>query len=131
MRIEKGIAYCGLACCVCKENETCTGCKNDGCKNSSNCSISKCCKDKGIEGCYACSEFPCGEEMLQKLRVYGFQRFIQEYGEYELLKFLKSNEQKGIVYHYPGQLIGDYDVCETYEELKDFIINGKPKIRTY
>ena len=125
MRTEKGIAYCGLACCVCSENETCAGCRNNGCKNASTCSISKCCREKGIKGCYACIEFPCDKEMLHKPRVYGFQRFIQECGEKELLKYLAINEEKGIVYHYPGLIIGDYDGYQAYEELKDFIMNGK------
>ena len=28
----KAIAYCGLACCVCSENDKCIGCQNGGVK---------------------------------------------------------------------------------------------------
>lgn len=31
MKVEKGFAYCGLACCVCSEN--CVGCRDEGCKD--------------------------------------------------------------------------------------------------
>ena len=30
MEREKGIAYCGLACCVCSENVLCPGCRSGG-----------------------------------------------------------------------------------------------------
>jgi NifB/MoaA-like Fe-S oxidoreductase len=33
--MNKQIAYCGLACCMCSENESCVGCRNDGCKTIS------------------------------------------------------------------------------------------------
>lgn len=123
MRKEKGIAYCGLACCTCIHNATCAGCKNAGCVNADTCKIVRCCKEKKIEGCYACEVFPCNEPMLKNPRIYGFLRFIQEYDEKQLLRCLEIKEAEGYVYHYPGQIIGDYDTYQTYEELKTFLLN--------
>jgi len=37
MNREKGLAYCGLACLICGENEMCAGCRNAGCKNKERC----------------------------------------------------------------------------------------------
>jgi hypothetical protein len=34
------------------------------------------------------------------------------------------NNVRGISYHYPGQLLGDYDKGKTEEEIKNIIING-------
>lgn len=49
-------------------------------------------------------------------------------GEYDvefLLDCLLKNEKAGIVYHYPCQLNGDYDVPETEEGIFDLLLNGK------
>ena len=53
------IAYCGLACCVCSENKDCIGCQDGGCESYGWCKNYNCCKEKGLNGCWECSEFPC------------------------------------------------------------------------
>lgn len=116
MNREKGLAYCGLACCVCVENQTCAGCRNDGCKDKEWCKHFNCCKEKAIRGCWDCEAFPCGG-MHEKLRIRAFCEFIRRYGENELLACLEKNEKSGVVYHYPCQLIGDYDKCTTLDEV--------------
>lgn len=82
---EKGVAYCRLACCICSENATCAGCRNDGCndgcKDKDWCKSFRCCKEKNLKGCWECSGFPCDNPMLRKLRVRTFAKFIGEYGE--------------------------------------------------
>ena len=78
---DKGIAFCGLACCVCGQNETCAGCRNDGCENREWCKNRSCCLEKGLSGCWECPDFPCQDTMLDKMRVRAFARFIREYGE--------------------------------------------------
>lgn len=108
MNEEKGIAYCGLACCLCSENEECVGWRNDGCKDKDWCKNYKCCKKKGIQGCWECKDFPCSDSMLDKMRIRAFTKFISQYGEEELLKCLERNKKAGTVYHYEGQLVGDY-----------------------
>lgn len=121
---EKGVAYCGLACCVCSENATCAGCRNDGCMDKEWCKSFKCCKEKGLNGCWECTEFPCDNKMLDKLRVRTFAKFIAKYDEEKLMDILEKNELKGITYHYEGQLIGDYDKFKSEEELIKFLLEG-------
>ena len=116
MNREKGLAYCGLACCACGENENCAGCRNAGCQNKEWCKHYNCCKEKGLTGCWECAEFPCGG-MHEKVRVLAFAEYIKRYGEDMMMDRLEKNENAGIVYHYPGQLIGDYDKYETVNEI--------------
>lgn len=42
----KAIAYCGLACCVCSENQDCVGCQDGGCESHSWCKNYNCCGEK-------------------------------------------------------------------------------------
>ena len=37
MRRELGIARCGLACCICSENQNCAGCNADTCPDKDWC----------------------------------------------------------------------------------------------
>ena len=125
MEREKGFAYCGLACCICSENETCEGCRNDGCKDKEWCKNFNCCREKGLSGCWECSEFPCTGSMLDKMRIRAFARFMKEYGENKFLNCLEINEQNGMVYHYQGQLVGDYDKASSEEEIYKLILHGR------
>lgn len=124
MNHEKGLAYCGLACAVCSENETCAGCRNAGCKNKDWCKHYTCCREKGLRGCFECGDFPCGG-MHEKQRIYAFALFIKKYGEEKLLACLEQNERNGISYHYPKKLVGDYDNCQTVDEIIEMLWNGK------
>ena len=127
---DKGIAYCGLACCVCSENENCAGCRNDGCEGKGGCQPFDCCSSrKGtgqeIAGCWECEKFPCDTKMLQNMRIRAFARFIQKYGVQRLIDVLESNERQGVVYHHPGGLVGDYDQFESEEALLAYLC-GEP-----
>lgn len=124
---EKGVAYCGLACCVCSENETCAGCRNDGCKDKEWCKSFHCCKEKGYNGCWECEKFPCDNPMLKKLRIQTFAKFIKEFGEAKLMDALEQNEVDKIIYHYEGQLEGDYDNCSNEEEIRKLLFGGITK----
>jgi hypothetical protein len=107
---EKGLAYCGLACCLCSENANCAGCRNAGCTGKDSCRIYRCCKEKGIAGCWECQAFPCDARMFTNPRVRAFVRFAAAHGEEKLLDVLAANVEKGLVYHYPNKLVGDYDL---------------------
>jgi len=120
----KGIAYCGLACCLCGGNADCAGCRNEGCKNKEWCKNFNCCKEKGLGGCWECAEFPCSGGMLDKTRVRAFAGFIKRYGEEEMLSCLERNEKDGIVYHCENQLTGDYDKPQSEEEIISLIKFG-------
>jgi len=60
-REERGIAYCGLACVLCSK-EDCNGCAADYNHKADDCDIIQCAEDKGVDGCFACSDYPCGKE---------------------------------------------------------------------
>lgn len=123
----KAIAYCGLACCVCSENEHCAGCQDGGCESHGWCKHYNCCKEKGLHGCWECADFPCMGGMLDNLRIRAFAAFAKRYGTDELEKCLLRNKENGIVYHYDGQLTGDYDTGTGEEEIITMIKTGRTK----
>ena len=120
----RDISYCGLACALCSENENCVGCQNGGCEAHGWCKNYLCCREKGIGSCSECAEFSCDKGMLTKMRIRAFSRFAQVYGKKELIRCLHRNKATGIVYHYEGQLVGDYDKCQTEEEIIEMIKTG-------
>ena len=63
-KTEKGIAYCGLACCLCSHNEACPGCQAGGCDIHSWCENYRCCREQGLNGCWECDHFSCRSGML-------------------------------------------------------------------
>lgn len=114
---RKPIAYCGLACCVCEHNVTCVGCQEGGCEMHGWCKNYNCCKEKNYAGCWECPDFPCNGTILDKPRIKAFAQFAKQYGMNELAACVLRNRQNGIVYHYQGELIGDYDQCSGEEEI--------------
>ena len=123
MKRELGIARCGLACCLCSENEKCRGCRSDDCPDKDWCENRKCSTEKGMSHCSACGE-DCRKGLLNKIKPYGFTLFLKRYGEDELLDCLERNERNGIVYHRKG-IVGDYDDFDDAEKLIEFIRTGK------
>lgn len=124
MKRELGIARCGLACCVCCENADCVGCHADGCKDREWCENRKCTIKKGLDGCWQCTDFPCNSPMLAKPRVRAFAEYIRKFGAERLMDKLAQNERAGVLYHYPDQLVGDYDCFTGRDEIWDAIDNG-------
>lgn len=122
MKRELGIARCGLACCLCSENTTCTGCDSGECPGRANCENRNCSISKGLNHCYECEE-NCRKGLLHKLKPYGFTVFAKRYGEKHLLDCLEKNEKNGVIYHRQG-IIGDYDDFDNLEELLSFIETG-------
>lgn len=120
----KGVAFCGLACCVCSENAGCAGCRNEGCQDKSGCKSHDCCRTYGLEGCWECDDFPCEYGMFHSLRVKAFAKYIAQNGADNLIRRLKNNEEHGVIYHYEGQLTGDYDLFQSEEEIFRFINQG-------
>ena len=101
MKRELGIGRCGLACCVCSQNEYC----------------------KGLSNCYMCNS-ECKKGVLSKIKPQGFNSFIKRYGINKLLDCLEQNEKNGIIYHKNG-IKGDYDSFCDIESLISFIMTGK------
>lgn len=63
--------------------------------------------------------------MLDKPRILAFARFAKDNGADELVRCLIRNEAAGVVYHYEGQLVGDYDLCSNEDQLLVMIRSGK------
>ncbi len=123
MKKELGIARCGLACCLCSENDKCYGCQSDSCPDKEWCFNRKCSTEKGFVACYECGKTECREGMLVKIKPLGFTEFARRYGIDELTVCLEKNERNGIVYHRSG-IIGDYDDFTNIEDLIEFIKIG-------
>ncbi|MDE6725510.1 MAG: DUF3795 domain-containing protein, partial [Ruminiclostridium sp.] len=69
MKKELGISRCGLACCLCSENEHCKGCLADDCAGRDWCEVRKCSAEKGLSHCYECSEAEnCQKGIMGKLK---------------------------------------------------------------
>ncbi|MEZ3421215.1 MAG: DUF3795 domain-containing protein [Eubacterium sp.] len=125
MKRKLGIARCGLACCLCSENELCSGCNSDNCPDKEWCDNRKCSISKGLAHCFDC-DTDCRKGMLGKIKPYAFTLFAKRYGEKVLLDCLAKNEKNGIVYHRSG-ITGDYDAFDDAEKLIAFIKTGKKK----
>ena len=123
MKREMGIARCGLACCLCSENNNCRGCNSGECPGSKWCENRKCSMEKKIGHCYECDN-ECKKGMFSKIKPYGFTLFAKRYGVDKLLDCLERNEANGIVYHREG-IVGDYDDFDDVEKLIEFIKNGR------
>lgn len=121
----RGLAYCGLACDLCSENEGCPGCREKGCPTYESCANFNCCSGKGLNGCWECAEFPCGKGLLANPRMRAFCECAAELGEAETVRRLMKNRANGVVYHEPGALTGDYDDCEDIEGIKNLVKYGK------
>lgn len=122
MKRELGIARCGLACCLCSENDTCAGCNSEGCPDKDGCENRRCSAEKGISNCFLC-ESDCKKGLLSKIKPYAFTMFAKQYGLKSLLDCLERNEKNGVIYHRSG-IYGDYDDFEDVDELIAFIKSG-------
>lgn len=123
MKRELGIARCGLACCLCSENDKCNGCYSSDCPGDAWCENKKCSEEKAVTHCYVCTE-DCRKGLLGKIKPYAFTTFVKRFGEKKLLDCLERNEKNGVVYHREG-INGDYDDFTNLEELIEFILTGK------
>ena len=49
---------------------------------------------------------------------------IFEHGEAALIRALQKNEADGVLYHYPGRLVGDYDLPENGSAIRAMLLRG-------
>ncbi|MGI6199769.1 MAG: DUF3795 domain-containing protein [Christensenellales bacterium] len=107
MCTQRTLAYCGLACCLCGEAD-CPGCRQEGCPDRGACKNLRCCQQRGLEGCWACADFPCESDMFASARTRAFVRFAQKHGQQVLVDLLLEDQARGLRYHREG-FTGDYD----------------------
>ncbi len=117
MNREKGMGFCGLACCLCEGKEGCLGCREGTCPEKERCRPYECAQSRALEGCWQCEEFPCQAPVLQSLRTQAFVGYISKFGMEKIMDRLEEGEKDGIVYHHPGLLTGDYDGMESEEDV--------------
>lgn len=67
---------------------------------------------------------PCDNPMFNKQRVRAFAAFVLEHGEAALIRALQKNEADGVLYHYPGRLVGDYDLPENGSAIRAMLLRG-------
>ncbi len=123
MKRELGIARCGMACCLCSENDHCSGCNSGECPDKDWCVNRGCSLEKGIGHCYECDP-ACQKGLLAKVKPRGFGLFARRYGEEALLDCLERYERRGVDYHRQG-INGDYDAFDDVEALIRFIQTGE------
>jgi len=91
--LASSVAYCGLICGVCKHmKEGCIGCRGGG--GDQGCYQRKCCRSKGIGGCWDCNSFPCdsgyfADEAWQGL-CKGFVQCIRDEGIEKFVSLVQS-----------------------------------------
>lgn len=79
MKRELGIARCGLACCLCSENEMCSGCDSGDCPDKDWCENRTCSLERGLKNCFECEE-DCRRGLLSKIKPYAFTIFAKNMG---------------------------------------------------
>jgi hypothetical protein len=127
-QVSESIAYCGLVCKFCHLADTCGGCKSEtNCcgrhLSEGGCHQYNCCVDKGINGCWECGDFPCGEDMFSEhhdLRLRAFVCCAREEGVEKLAGYVLRNQQNGIIYGHQR----DYDGLGSEEEVLKLLRTG-------
>lgn len=121
--IEKGYGICGLVCGLCSYRNVCPGCR----EKTEDCEVKKCCLEKGLGHCFECEEYPCDKKLYGGVRSRAFNQVAREEGLERLAGYLYRNWKNGMKYHKEDGTTGDYDSCQTVEEVISLLKNGKPK----
>ncbi len=120
--IKSSYAICGLVCALCSYKCDCTGCR---CKTD-DCDVKACCLNKGLNYCFECDEYPCERDMHKGTRSRAFNTVARSEGLDKLSEYLHTNYNLGITYHRADKLAGDYDRCNTVDEVICLLKSGKP-----
>jgi len=99
--LANSVAYCGLICGLCRHmKEGCIGCKGGG--GDKDCYQRKCCRNKGIGGCWDCDSFPCdsgyfADKAWQGL-CKGFVKCIRDKGVEKFVGLVQSELGEDVEY---------------------------------
>lgn len=121
--IADSIAPCGFVCGMCYDmvSRNCPGCQNE----DEICPIRECCKSHRVRGCWDCPDFPCCECNFRGTRIQAFLQCAKEEGTKALAGYLLKNAKNGVHYHYGTTYRGDYDTCQTVEQVIEMLHKGK------
>ena len=134
-QIKNSIAYCGLICFLCSFDGSCDCKKDNHCGKKASpegCFQYNCCIEKGLNGCWECSNAPCDKDMFSPIeakqisarrKLRAFIACIKEDGIEKFFQYIVNNTEKGIVYHRNG-VYGDYDL-ETEEKILCLLRTGE------
>ncbi len=127
-RIRDSISYCGLICCLCSTDGSCSCKSNNHCGKKSSpegCYQYTCCTEKGLNGCWECEDFSCDKDMFNEehLRLITFVKCIKEDGIQKFAEYILRNYENGVAYHKNGHT-GDYDL-DSEEQILQLLRYGK------
>lgn len=134
-KIANSIAYCGLICLLCSADAECYCKANNHCSKKlspDGCFQYDCCIEKGLNGCWECSDAPCDKDMFapnktkrvsSRTKLRAFITCIKEDGVDLFSQYILRNAGNGIVYHKNG-VYGDYDL-ETEEDILQLLRGEK------
>ena len=83
-----------------------------------------------LGGVLAVSGISLWSRMFKSLRTRAFVRYVKRYGIDALMDRLYEREKEGLQYHHPGELVGDYDRCQTEEEVLNLLEGSCQKGRS-
>ena len=114
-QIAKSVAYCGLLCCLCRQDGDCDCRLSNQCGKKASpegCYQYECCQSNGFAGCWECPDAPCDRGMFddRHLRLKVFVKCIKEDGMASFSRYMLRNTENGILYHRHGYT-GDYDLA--------------------
>lgn len=121
--LAESIAPCGFVCGICYNTVSrgCPGCRRE----NEACPIRACCAARGLTGCWECADFPCCECNFRGVRIRAFLRCAKEEGPRALAEYLLRNARRGVRYHFTDAYRGDYDACETEEQVLKLLHSGE------
>lgn len=108
------VAYCGLVCGVCLGGCDCRAApKPESDHALGYCYQRRCCIEKGLDGCWECESFPCGEgyfaadDEWRGLCV-GLVQCIKEEGLERFVRLVRSNLGEDVPYgEYTGKSVNE------------------------
>jgi len=131
LETSKEIAYCGLICEFDDCYENCGGCKKgEGCGDK-DCYHKKCCREKGLEGCWECADFPCGQGHFNSKEIsigqfIGCVRFIRETSLDDYMSAVFLNKRVGIKYG-----LGGFYADKTEKKVIELLRKGLQRRATF
>ena len=114
IELERSVAFCGLVCRLCFNGSQCTGCRADECScpgpaQDGKCVHRRCCRERGLEGCWQCPELEGCKAGLFAVnlspKVKAFATFIRKAGMKPFIAGVQAGQARGLRIEKGG----DYD----------------------